>query len=64
LPATAVSGDTITLADVAVQLSQAGVRAEDVTLRRPTLDDVFLRLTGRTPEDQATARPDAEEVAA
>jgi len=60
----AVSGDAITLADVAVQLSQAGVPAEDVTLRQPTLDDVFLRLTGRTTEDSATERPGSGQVAA
>jgi ABC-2 type transport system ATP-binding protein len=27
-------------------LDDAGVDAEDIGLRRPTLDDVFLRLTG------------------
>jgi ABC-2 type transport system ATP-binding protein len=42
----AVTGDAVTLADVAVELSRAGVAAEDVALRQPTLDDVFLRLTG------------------
>jgi ABC-2 type transport system ATP-binding protein len=42
----AVATDAVTLAAVAVELSQAGVEAEDVALRRPTLDDVFLRLTG------------------
>jgi ABC-2 type transport system ATP-binding protein len=36
---------------VAVELSQAGVEAEDVALRRPTLDDVFLRLTGSSLDD-------------
>src|SRR5699024_10845602 len=33
-----------------------GIEAEDIALRRPTLDDVFLRLTGRTSHD----RPDTE----
>jgi ABC-2 type transport system ATP-binding protein len=47
----AVAGDAVTLAGVAVGLSQAGVEAEDVALRRPTLDDVFLRLTGSSLED-------------
>jgi ABC-2 type transport system ATP-binding protein len=60
----AVNDDALTLADVAVQLSQAGVQAEDVTLRQPTLDDVFLRLTGRTTEDRVTARRDSDQVAA
>lgn len=35
------------LTDVLHGLDAAGVDAEDVALRRPTLDDVFLRLTGR-----------------
>jgi ABC-2 type transport system ATP-binding protein len=42
----AVTGDQVTLAGVAAELSRAGVVAEDVALRRPTLDDVFLQLTG------------------
>jgi ABC-2 type transport system ATP-binding protein len=32
-------------------LSEAGVDAEDVALRRPTLDEVFLALTGKPAED-------------
>ncbi|RSO06011.1 daunorubicin/doxorubicin resistance ABC transporter ATP-binding protein DrrA, partial [Streptomyces sp. WAC 06725] len=28
-------------------LEGAGVEAEDIALRRPTLDEVFLHLTGR-----------------
>jgi ABC-2 type transport system ATP-binding protein len=34
------------LADVAGRLGRAGVEVRDVGLRRPTLDDVFLELTG------------------
>jgi ABC-2 type transport system ATP-binding protein len=34
------------LGAVLVALEQAGIEAEDVALRRPTLDEVFLRLTG------------------
>jgi ABC-2 type transport system ATP-binding protein len=43
------------------RLDHAGVGIEDVSLRRPTLDDVFLTLTGRPAEE-----PDApdEEAAA
>ncbi|MFI2618557.1 ATP-binding cassette domain-containing protein [Streptomyces sp. NPDC018584] len=29
-------------------LSEEGIEAEDIALRRPTLDEVFLRLTGRS----------------
>ena len=36
----------------AVQLlSEANVGIEDVSVRRPTLDDVFLSLTGHAAED-------------
>jgi ABC-2 type transport system ATP-binding protein len=30
-------------------LDEAGIAVEDISLRRPTLDEVFLALTGRTP---------------
>ena len=31
----------------------AGVGVDDLVLRRPTLDDVFLALTGRVAEERA-----------
>ena len=31
-------------------LDEAGIAVEDLTLRRPTLDEVFLALTGHTTE--------------
>jgi ABC-2 type transport system ATP-binding protein len=43
------------------RLDAAGVEVEDVALRRPTLDDVFLTLTGHAAEQAAE---DDEEVAA
>ncbi|MQA09924.1 MAG: ATP-binding cassette domain-containing protein [Pseudonocardiaceae bacterium] len=45
------------LTDVVRALHDAGIEAEDIALRRPTLDEVFLRLTGHR-----AGRP-AEEVA-
>ncbi|MEJ3746481.1 ATP-binding cassette domain-containing protein [Actinomycetes bacterium KLBMP 9797] len=42
LPATGLR-----LADIVRELDHAGVAAADVSLRRPTLDEVFLRLTDR-----------------
>jgi len=52
------------------ELDRAGILAEDIGLHRPTLDDVFLRLTGRTASaseaaDQTPARASQrpEEVA-
>jgi hypothetical protein len=34
------------------RLDAAAVPIADLSLRRPTLDDVFLALTGRTAEDE------------
>ncbi|WP_194821353.1 ATP-binding cassette domain-containing protein [Micromonospora sp. S-DT3-3-22] len=42
LPATGLR-----LADIVRELDQAGIAAADVSVRRPTLDEVFLRLTDR-----------------
>lgn len=41
-----VAGRGSILTEVVRALDDAGVAAEDLGLRRPTLDDVFLRLTG------------------
>ncbi|GAA4069569.1 ATP-binding cassette domain-containing protein [Actinomadura miaoliensis] len=49
----ALTGDTVRLADVVRELDRAGVAAADVSLRRPTLDEVFLSLTGRPATEQA-----------
>jgi ABC-2 type transport system ATP-binding protein len=38
------------LTEVARSLADAGIGVADIGLRRPTLDDVFLRLTGRRTE--------------
>ena len=34
------------------KLSAAGIRVSDVALRKPTLDDVFLTLTGRGTDEK------------
>ena len=44
------------LSAVVRALEEAGVEAEDVALRRPTLDEVFLHLTG--PDDRTNDRRD------
>ncbi|RAY14499.1 daunorubicin/doxorubicin resistance ABC transporter ATP-binding protein DrrA [Actinomadura craniellae] len=49
----AVRGGRVRLADVVRELDRAGVAAADVALRRPTLDEVFLRLTDETPKEAA-----------
>ena len=51
-----VSEGSRQLAQVVRDLDAANVRLDDLALRRPTLDDVFLALTGRAAED---ARDDA-----
>jgi ABC-2 type transport system ATP-binding protein len=43
------------MTSVVAQLSEVGVRLDDAHLTRPTLDDVFLRLTGHAAEDGATS---------
>nr|WP_272949205.1 ATP-binding cassette domain-containing protein [Kribbella pittospori] len=43
----ALPGGSFRLADIVRELDRAGVAAADVRLRRPTLDEVFLRLTDR-----------------
>jgi ABC-2 type transport system ATP-binding protein len=42
------------LADVVRDLDAVGVRLDDLGVRRPTLDDVFLTLTGHAAEDAPT----------
>jgi ABC-2 type transport system ATP-binding protein len=45
-----VAAGAVSLTEVVRALDAAGVVAEDVALRRPTLDEVFLRLTERETE--------------
>ena len=47
----AAEGGAQQLVDVVRALGDAGVAIDDVALRRPTLDDVFLTLTGRAAEE-------------
>jgi ABC-2 type transport system ATP-binding protein len=48
------------LAEVAARLTRSGLRVADLALRRPTLDDVFLALTGHpTAAAAETAEPSA-----
>jgi ABC-2 type transport system ATP-binding protein len=46
------------LAEVVRRLDAAGVEISDLALRRPTLDDVFLALTGHVAEAAADDGPD------
>ena len=47
-----VVGGSLTLVDAVRSLDSAHVAIADVALRRPTLDDVFLSLTGHTAEEE------------
>jgi ABC-2 type transport system ATP-binding protein len=53
-----------TIVEAVRRLSEAGVDVEDLALRRPTLDDVFLTLTGHAAEESVTEEnADREAVA-
>ena len=59
------AGGTRSLVAVLRALDDAGIPLDDVGLRRPTLDDVFLTLTGHSAEDlQASGEIDDEPVSA
>jgi ABC-2 type transport system ATP-binding protein len=51
------------IADAVRRLDEAGVGIEDIALRRPTLDDVFIALTGRSAEEEADAEAREEAYA-
>jgi ABC-2 type transport system ATP-binding protein len=51
---TPVSGGAVVLGRALRQLNTAKVSLSDIGLRRPTLDDVFLCLTGHTAEEEST----------
>jgi ABC-2 type transport system ATP-binding protein len=60
MPVSARSG---AIAEAVRRLDRAGVGIEDIALRRPTLDDVFLELTGHraeTGDEEGSARPEEQ----
>ncbi len=46
-------GGAQTLVQIVRDLDEAGIHIDDIGLRRPTLDDVFLALTGHAAEEEA-----------
>jgi ABC-2 type transport system ATP-binding protein len=58
---TAING-AATIGPVAVALDSGGVRVRDLTLRTPTLDDVFLELTGTHIRPDEGINEETEEV--
>jgi len=54
-----VAGGSNAIIDAIRALDEHGIAIADIALRRPTLDDVFLSLTGRSAEDEPVAGPPA-----
>jgi ABC-2 type transport system ATP-binding protein len=52
-----VSGGSTVLVDAIRALDAQGVEVSDLQLRRPTLDDVFMSLTGHAAEDEKPTTP-------
>jgi oleandomycin transport system ATP-binding protein len=50
--------DSRLLAEAVRRLDDAGVTVDDLALRRPSLNDVFLRLTGHAAEEEAASNGD------
>jgi ABC-2 type transport system ATP-binding protein len=57
-------GDAGDLARVAAAVADTGLAVDEIALRRPTLDDAFLALTGRPASAAAERTDDPEEIAA
>ncbi len=53
-------GGSTVLVEVIRELDAAGIRIDDVALRRPTLDDVFLSLTGHAAQDATDTDTDTD----
>jgi ABC-2 type transport system ATP-binding protein len=51
------------IAQAVRRLDDAGVGIDDIAIRRPTLDDVFIALTGHAAEEETAAAEPAEEEA-
>lgn len=56
----AVTGGADALRDLLMRLDDTDVKILDVGLRRPTLDDVFLTLTGHVAEEEPSPNEDGE----
>jgi ABC-2 type transport system ATP-binding protein len=56
-----IRGRSGAIVEAVRRLDDAGVDVDDLTLRRPTLDDVFLALTGHATEEQGADDEDGNE---
>ena len=59
-----VGNGAAVISAVALALAQQGVAVQELTLRTPTLDDVFLQVTGERLQDEAADQPPQEDGAA
>ncbi|MEU6989673.1 ATP-binding cassette domain-containing protein [Streptomyces sp. NPDC046465] len=57
-----VTGGAKLLAEVIRELDTRGIEIDDIGLRRPTLDDVFISLTGHVAEQQAEGNGESAET--
>ncbi|RBQ20077.1 daunorubicin/doxorubicin resistance ABC transporter ATP-binding protein DrrA [Spongiactinospora rosea] len=57
-----VADDAVTLTTAMYALDRAGVTAEDLALRRPTLDEVFFRLTDGSAPGSPSASPAVKDM--
>ncbi|TNY38692.1 ATP-binding cassette domain-containing protein [Thermomonospora catenispora] len=57
---TAPAPADLRLADAVRELDRAGIALADIALRRPSLDEVFLHLTGRTARETDAAATEGE----
>jgi ABC-2 type transport system ATP-binding protein len=60
----ATKGGTSLLIEAGSRFEQEGIALDDLGIRRPSLDDVFLALTGAPPNDDAISQLPAEPVEA
>jgi ABC-2 type transport system ATP-binding protein len=59
-----VSNGASVISAVALRLNEEGLTVEELTLRTPTLDDVFLHVTGVRFQDDGTGQEVEEEAVA
>ncbi|MFG3252489.1 ATP-binding cassette domain-containing protein [Streptomyces sp. NPDC048172] len=57
-----VTGGAKLLAEVIRELDTQGIEIDDIGLRRPTLDDVFISLTGHAAEDETAKGAEKDET--
>jgi daunorubicin resistance ABC transporter ATP-binding subunit len=60
----AAPDEAVDLARVAAAVAERGIAVDEIALRRPTLDDAFLALTGHPAHEGSEADAEPDEVAA